>query len=55
MIFCVIGYIASGKSRFTTDLKAFGFHYIDADQIALEVSQPDGAAYPKLLQSFPNF
>lgn len=56
MIIGVTGYIASGKSLFCKILKQkYGFHSIDADKIARQLSAPNGKAYPELTTKITDF
>ncbi|TSB48026.1 dephospho-CoA kinase [Alkalicoccobacillus porphyridii] len=52
MIIGLTGGIATGKSTVAEMLKEFGLPVVDADFIAKEVMQPEGAAFDEVISEF---
>ncbi|MDQ0208088.1 dephospho-CoA kinase [Alkalicoccobacillus murimartini] len=52
MIIGLSGGIASGKSTVASMIKQVGIPVVDADVIAKEVMQPEGAAYKQVVSTF---
>jgi len=52
ILIAVTGVIGSGKSTIAGILKSFGLPVIDADEISRKVTQKDGPAYKKIIETF---